>query len=210
MYFFNKYISLNLKRKVHYEELIVEEEKPKENDQEPKGIYAKKCDLLKRFNKILYQYFNTLTEEDLKAIDELLAKAEKIISQVSIGSSRSSLGTARRSIGLPTDPTKKPPQAKSDIKPARIESKLPSRPSLTNLSRPTTASKPVYMNAPYRTESIPNTFRRSKSVVSGFGDKSTPKQQINEIKTDSERRFISNLDSIKFDSLLNIINFKIN
>lgn len=36
--FFNKYISLNLKRKVHYEELIVEEEKPKENDQEPKGI----------------------------------------------------------------------------------------------------------------------------------------------------------------------------
>lgn len=65
------------------------------------------------------------------------------------------------------------------------------------------------MNAPYRTESIPNTFRRSKSVVSGFGDKSTPKQQISEIKTDSERRFIYNLDSIKFDSLLNIINFKI-
>lgn len=139
----------------------------------------------------------------------MLAKAEKIISQVSIGSSRSSLGTARRSTGLSIESAKKPPQAKSDIKPARIESKLPSRPSLTNLSRPTTASKPVYMNAPYRTESIPNTFRRSKSVVSGFGDKSTPKQQISEIKTDSERRFIFILDSIKSDSLLNIINFKI-
>lgn len=116
----------------------------------------------------------------------MLAKAQQLVSQVNLGCKRSSTGSTRRLTAnqtqTPNNEVKKPTEKSKD------ESKLPSRPN-SALNRPKTKTPlPVYMNAPYRTESLTNSFKRSKSVTGFTTDKTSQKSMSTVDKSETEKR----------------------
>lgn len=114
-------------------------------------------------------------EKDLKAVDELLAKAQMLISQASLGTSRPGTSLSSRRSMTPQTSTNSNEIRKLATKSQTDMMKLPSKPSPA-LNRPKTTKPnvPVFMNAPYKTDPLP-TFRRSKSVSAQLVNKPSPK-----------------------------------
>lgn len=96
----------------------------------------------------------------------MLAKAEKIISQVNLNSSRrpSSRVTASANETKKAENAKlvntKPESTKNIVEAVKLSSR-----SSTSQRLNTKQNTPVYMNAPYRTDPVTG-FKRSKSVTS--------------------------------------------
>lgn len=126
-------------------------------------------------------------EKDLKAVDDLLAKAQMLISQASLGTSRPGTSlSSRRSMTSQTT-TNSNEIRKLAAKSQTDMMKLPSKPnSALNRPKTTKPNVPVFMNAPYKTDPLP-TFRRSKSVSAQLVNKPIPKSNANSASSNTQK-----------------------
>ena len=141
-------------------------------------------------------------EKDLKAVDELLAKAQMLISQASLGTSRAGTSLSSRRSMTPQTTTNSNEIRKLATKSQTDMMKLPSKPNpALNRPKTTKSNVPVFMNAPYKTDPLP-TFRRSKSVSAQLVNKPSPKS--NAISASSNTQNTENYQKyfymIKFNS----------